>query len=136
VYEIFEHTADVGIRARAESLGGLFEDAARGFVSLIVADPTTVRPSERREIDIHSTDLGDLLLDWLNELLFEFDTARLILADFQVDIDDHALHGIAAGEVYDPDRHQLDHEIKAITYHGLDVSRVDGDWEASVIVDV
>ena len=60
----------------------------------------------------------------------------MLWASFAVTIDENGLHGVAHGEPYDPDRHQLSHEVKAITYHELRVEQVDGEWLAEVIVDI
>ena len=78
----------------------------------------------------------DLLFDWLAELLFAFDTRRVLLSAFDVEVDGEGLKATARGEEVDHDRHELDMEVKAITYHGLKVER-DGDgWLAEVIVDL
>jgi SHS2 domain-containing protein len=136
MYEIFEHTADVGIRARAEDLKGLFEDAARGLFSCIVANLQEVRPLQEMRFTIAGERRDDMLFDWLAELLFAFDTQRVLLADFQVEFVGNGLEATARGEPIDRRRHQLEMEVKAITYHGLKVER-DGDgWLAEVIVDI
>ena len=136
MYEIFAHTADVGITARADTLPALFADAARGLFSLIVGNAATVEPRARERFDLQADDLDDLLFDWLSELLFRFDTRHLLFVDFDVTIAGTALTGTAAGEPYDQSRHELEHEVKAITYHGLDVRRSGDGWEATVIVDI
>ncbi|NUQ64700.1 MAG: archease [Pirellulales bacterium] len=136
MYEIFEHTADVGIRARAGDLNGLFADAAKGLFSLILANPDSVRPVQETHIRIDGDQYDDLLFDWLAELLYRFDTDHLLPAEFEVRIDAAGLDATARGEQLDRSRHQLDREVKAITYHGLDVRRDADQWVAEVIVDI
>jgi len=136
MYETFEHTADIGIRVRAADLNGLFEDAARGLFAVLVANPEAIRPVQELSFRIEAQRLDDLLHDWLAELLFAFDTRRVLLGEFRVGVSGDRVEATARGEPIDPQRHQLDMEVKAITYHGLKVER-DGDgWLAEVIVDL
>ncbi|MHC4402393.1 MAG: archease [Planctomycetota bacterium] len=136
MYEVFEHTADLGLRMRAAELDALFAEAGRALFSVIVANPEAVRIVDRVPFKVEGTRRDDLFFDWLAELLFAFDTRRILLTEFDVRVDEHGLVATARGEPFDPDRHQLDVEVKAITYHGLKVQR-DGDgWLAEVIVDL
>lgn len=136
MYETFAHTADVGLRVRAADLNQLFADAAAGLFSLMVSDvpPNPGDPEHRFELDGSRLDL--LLLDWLNELLYTFDSERLLLRDFDVEVDNDGLRARAHAQPLDPDRHQLLREVKAITYHGLKVERYGEEWLAEVIVDI
>ena len=136
MYETFEHTADIGIRVRAADLNGLFEDAARGLFAVLVANPEAVRPVQELSFRIEGQRLDDLLHDWLAELLFAFDTRRVLLGEFRAEVNGDRVEALARGEPIDPQRHQLDMEVKAITYHGFKVE-CDGDgWLAEVIVDL
>ena len=135
-YETFEHTADLGLRIRADDLNTLFADAARGLFSIIVTDLDSIRPSESVSIAVEG-DVSDLLLfDWLNELLYIYDVRRLLLCRFEVEFSPSGLVATAQGEPIDPARHALDHEVKAITYHGLKLEQQGGRWLAEVIVDI
>ncbi len=136
MFELFEHTADVGIRVRAGTLESLFVDAARGLFSVIAANLDAVRPLPTMEFKIDGSRRDDLLFDWLDELLYACGTKRVLFAEFAVTVGDGDLTGVARGEPIDPARHELDMEVKAITYHGLRVER-DGDgWLAEVILDI
>ena len=136
MYETFEHTADVGLRARAADLEELFEDAARALFSVIVVNLDAVRPVQEITVRVEGRDHEDLLHDWLAELLYTFDTRHLLLSDFEVELDSDGLRAIARGEPIDPKRHELDAEVKAITYHGLKVDEDRDGWLAEVIVDL
>ena len=126
MFEVFEHTADLGIRVRAGSLEELFADAGRGLIAQL-ANLSAVEPLLEKTITLSGESLEYLLFDWLSELLFAFEESRLLLCDFRVRIDrpagensgEYHLHAICRGEVADAARHELDHEVKAITYHGL-----------------
>jgi len=136
MYEVFAHTADAGLRIRASDLAALFEDAGRGLFSLIVANPESIRPQTRSDFEVNGGDAEYLLVDWLSELLFAFESQRMLFSQFQVSIDDDGLKAIAWGERIDLARHRLEHEVKAITYHGLSVNKDDDGWSAEVVVDI
>ena len=136
MYQVFPHTADVGLRINADDLNSLFEDAGRGFFSLIVASLDTIRPSDGQEIKISGNDIEYLLFDWLSELLFLFESRRMVFSEFQVSVDERGLEGVAYGEKFDARRHLPVHEVKAITYHGLMVAHGDSGWTAEVIFDI
>jgi SHS2 domain-containing protein len=136
MFETFDHTADLGLRIRAANLDALFAEAAQGLFSVLVEDLATVRPVQ--SVDVHITgDERDLLLfDWLKELLYHFDAEHLLFSKFDVQVRQDGLTATAWGEPLDRSRHVLDHEVKAITYHGLHVEPVEDGWEAEVIVDI
>lgn len=136
MYETFEHTADLGLRVRAKTLETLFEDAARGLFSMMTTNLEDVRCLQERTYRIEGTAADYLLFDWLNELLFTFESERLLLSDFHVELDSEGLRAIVSGEPMDLDRHRMEHEVKAITYHGLRVEEDADGWFAELIVDI
>lgn len=137
MYEVFEHTADLGLRVRAETLDALFAEAARGFFSLILSNLDAVQCVQLKSYELASEGLDYLLLDWLNELLYTLDTERLVLAEFHVRVaGGRSLWADCRGEPLDAERHGVSREIKAITYHGLQVAREGEGWVAEVILDV
>jgi SHS2 domain-containing protein len=136
VYDTFDHTADLGLRIRASGLDQLFEEAGQALFSAIVEDLESIRPLQRLDIKVEGDDRAFLLFDWMKELLYHFDTEHLLLARFEAHVGDWGMSGSAWGEPADRARHNLEHEVKAITYHGLRVEQdVDG-WLAEVIVDI
>ena len=136
MYEIFEHTADLGLRVRTATLPELMADAGRGLFAMVVDDLASVQPVMTREFHISGSDQTYLLFDWLNELLYVCDTERLAFSHFEVQITADGLTATVRGEPLDPTRHHLTHEIKAITYHGLLVEQSGNGWLAEVIVDI
>jgi SHS2 domain-containing protein len=136
MYEIFPHTADLGLRVKAPDVNTLFAEAGQGFFSVIVANLPDVRPQTAVKFNIRGSDLAYLFFDWLNELMFAFESRRLLLCEFDVAVGDDGLRATAKGETVDESRHQMDHEIKAITYHGLKVQEIDDGWLAEVILDI
>jgi SHS2 domain-containing protein len=136
MYETFEHTADLGLRVRAADLNTLFAEAASCLFSAIVEDPGTVVAREQVDVQLPGDDVEYLLFDWLKALLYRFDAEHLLLSRFAVQVGAAGLKGSAWGELLDPARHELAHEVKAITYHGLRVERTGDGWLAEVIVDI
>jgi SHS2 domain-containing protein len=136
MYEVFEHTADLGLRARAPDLDGLFVEAARALLSVIVEDLKSVQPRQRVDISLTGEDREYLLFDWLRTLLRKFDVEHLLFSRFAVQLTPTGLSATAWGEPLDPERHALDHEVKAITYHGFRVEKTADGWLAEVIVDI
>jgi SHS2 domain-containing protein len=136
MYEVFAHTADLGLRITAPDLDALFSESGQAFFSTIVADLSEVQTRSRVEFHIEGRELTYLFFDWLNELLFTFESQRLLLAKFDASIDAEGLHGHAEGETLDDSRHELIHEVKAVTYHGLRVEQISGQWIAEVILDI
>jgi SHS2 domain-containing protein len=136
MHETFEHTADLGLRVRAPNLDQLFVEAAQALFSAIVDDLQTVELKQRVDVELHDNDRALLLFDWLNELLYRFDTEHLLFGKFEARIKDDALKATAWGEPLDMSRHTLGHEVKAITYHGLRVEKEGDGWLAEVIVDI
>jgi SHS2 domain-containing protein len=136
MYEFFEHTADLGLRVRAADLDTLFAEAAQAMFAAIVEDSKTVQPLQPVEVRVTGTDREYLLFDWLKALLYRFDAEHLLFSRFAVHVGDKGLTGTAWGEPLDPARHELAHEVKAVTYHGLRVEQTDDGWLAEVIVDI
>jgi SHS2 domain-containing protein len=136
MYETFEHTADLGLRIRSADLNTLFTEAAQALFSALVENLDTVAPQRRLDVTIAGDDREYLLFDWLKELLYRFDAEHLLFSRFEVQVTDTGLQGSAWGEPLDRDRHELAHEVKAITYHGLRVEPTPDGWLAEVIVDI
>ena len=136
MHETFEHTADLGLRIRAPDLDTLFTEAAEALFGALVENLDAVQPQQLIEVQLTNDERDYLLFDWLNELLFRFDTEHVAFGRFEVQIQDGRLHGKAWGEPVDRSRHLLSHEVKAITYHGLRVEQTADGWLAEVIIDI
>jgi SHS2 domain-containing protein len=136
MYETFDHTADLGLRVRAADLDSLFAEAAQALSSAIVEDLGSVRPEQAVEIKLQGKEREYLLCDWLKELLIRFEVDHMLFGKFVVKVTDTGLEAKAWGEPLDRSRHELGHEVKAITYHGLRVEQTADGWLAEVIVDI
>jgi SHS2 domain-containing protein len=137
VYETFEHTADLGLRIATADLAGLFREAGEALFSVIVGDGSAPADGAvHREFRIAGDRADWLLVDWLAELLYVFDTEHLLLSGFEVEIDAQGVRARAAAEPFDAARHRVLHEVKAVTYHALRVERTAAGWLAEVVLDI
>ena len=137
-FEVFEHTADVGLRVEASSIEELFVEAARGLFALTVENPEAIEPRRTVTIELESENLEGLFVDWLRELIYRFETEHLLLRDFRIELSagNRRLRAECTGELADWTRHLPDNELKAVTYHGLRVEQTPNGWEAEVILDI
>jgi SHS2 domain-containing protein len=135
-WEHFEHDADVGVRGCGETRAQAFEQAALAMTAAIT-DPALVRPLDRIELALEGDDEELLLIDWLNALVYEMDTRRMLFGRFSVHIDDRGLAAVAEGEPLDVKRHHPAVEVKGATLTELKVAQqADGSWVAQCVVDV
>ena len=121
-FTIIEHTADIGIKANGKALAEAFENAALGMFSILM-DVDKVRGEEMREVEVEADDLKGLLFQWLSELLYLNGAYNILFSRFEVLLSEEgrSLKGKAWGEAFDPDRHMYDTEIKAVTYHMMEI---------------
>jgi SHS2 domain-containing protein len=135
-YETFDHTADVGIRVMGRTLEEMFAHAAYALFDLLT-DLKKVRQKISLEISVRGADREDLLVRWLSELLFLCESQGYLFKKFSFShLEPDFLEAIARGEFFDPARHRFKTEIKAVTYHQVEVREKDGAWEGRVIFDI
>jgi len=135
-YKVFEHTADIGLHAYGSTLSELFIHAAQGMESLMVP-PEQIRIQVSRQLEVDGHDSVSLLIAWLNELIFLFDTEYLIFCQFEVEsLTETHVRGRASGEPYDAQRHELSSAIKAVTWHEAVVEQTDDGYKARLIFDI
>ena len=134
-FEILNHTADVGIIAYGADLKQAFANAAKGLFSLIT-DLGKVKEVLHRDTELTATDEESLLVEWLNELIYQFDTEGLIFKRFDISrLDNTRLKARGYGEKVDRSRHRLKMGVKAATYHMLKVDKGDG-CRVQVLFDI
>jgi len=136
MWEHFAHGSDIGVRGIGPTKAAAFEQIALALTG-VITDLTSVRPDRPIAIscDAPSDDL--LLVDWLNALVYEMATRRMLFSRCAVTIEDSHLHATAWGEPVDRDRHEPAVEVKGATYTALRVERLaDGQWLVQCVVDV
>jgi SHS2 domain-containing protein len=134
-WEHFAHDADVGVRGVGATRDEAFEQAALALTA-VVTDPASVRARETVSVRCEAPDAELLLADWLNALIYEMTTRRMLFARFEVHSDGLQLVASARGEAVDAVRHRPAVEVKGATYTALRVAREDGHWVAQTVVDV
>jgi SHS2 domain-containing protein len=138
-YEFFDHTGDVGVAVSGRTVDELFASAAQAFTETLTP-VTGVEPRRPEELDVAAPELDLLLVDFLSELLYRFDTRAWLTREAQLDVRKSdggwTLQGTLVGEKHDPARHALRVLIKAVTYHGLAVTERDGLWTTNVVFDI
>ena len=132
----FEHDADIGLRATAPSRAGLFEAMGEALTA-VVTDPASVRLERQIEIHCEARDDELLLVDWLNALIYEMATRRMVFGKWRVILDGDRLDALVEGEAVNRARHHPVVEVKGATYTALSVEQdVSGNWSGRCIVDV
>jgi len=135
-YEIIEHTADIGIKAFGKTLSETFQNAAKGMFD-IITDKSDIESTGQYEIKLDAPELEQLLVDWLSELLFLNASQNLVFGFFKVEIDEKkkTLTAQVFGEKYNISKHKVGTEIKAVTYHILEVKNKK-PYHAQVLFDI
>ena len=135
-WEHFPHQADIGVRGIGATLGQAFEQTALALTA-VITEPASVAPSEMIRLSCSAPDAELLLVDWLNELIYEMATRNMLFSRFAVHLDGNRLDAEAWGESIDAARHRPAVEVKGATYTALKVAQQsDGSWLAQCVVDV
>jgi SHS2 domain-containing protein len=135
-YETFDHTADIGIRVFGHTVEEVFTNAAYALFDQLT-DLRKVGNRATQEISVEGVDREDLLIRWLGELLFLCQGRGYLFKEFSIlSLDSNSLKATARGEIFDPSRHRIKTEIKAVTYHQIELKRADEGWEGKVVFDV
>ncbi|MGO8733429.1 MAG: archease [Terriglobia bacterium] len=135
-FRVLEHTADIGFEAFGSTRQEVFANAARALMHLMV-DLESIAPQETLSLRAVASDMPNLLVNWLSEILYRFDAEGWLLRDFEFeDLTDHSLTARARGEKFDRRRHQVKLLVKAVTYHQLAVRETAPGWRAQVYVDI
>ncbi len=131
-----DHTADVGIEVRAPTEKLLFERAAAGMFSILVSADAVTCDVEKCVL-VEAPDRDALLVRWLSELNYLHQVERFVLGAVEIQaIDEHHLIARASGETYDPARHTIECEIKAVTFHDMKIIHDRNEWRVQIIFDM
>lgn len=137
-FEYFDVTADIGFKAYGKNLNEAFENAGLAIFN-IISDTSNISPNIVKSFEINSDDEVSLLYDYLEELLFYHEVDFMLFSEFDVDVSksdgEYNLKAEIKGEHIDWDRHERKSEIKAITFHKMDVKKTDR-FELRAIVDL
>ena len=135
-FRLLEHTADMGIEARATSREGVFEEMARGLKMLIFGD-VEAEAKVSAELKASGDNPLDVLVAWLNEVVYWSEKDNLVPATFRVEaLSDDGVVAVVAGEAFDALRHGVERQVKSVTYHQACLERTADGWYARVYVDL
>ena len=146
-YRLIDHTADIGIEVFGDNLSQLFSNAGYALFD-VIADLSLVNSKVTKSLIIKGRSLEELMVNWLGELIYIFDTESIIFKEFNIveintfkkefSEEDEWLKLIAEikGEKYDCKVHVINTVVKAITYHQLKIIKDNSGWNARVILDV
>ncbi|MCM8779301.1 MAG: archease [Candidatus Omnitrophica bacterium] len=136
IYELLNHTADLGIRVYGKTLKDLFSNSAYAMFDLI-ADIEKVESKEKIEIEKSAEDENELLINWLRGLHSYYAVEGYLFKKFRIlKLTSQEVAGFAEGEKFDPQKHILKKEIKAVTYHALGIEKEKGLYKTEIIFDV
>ena len=135
-FTIIDHPADIGIEARGMTLTEAFENVANGLMSIIV-ERATVAEKKEEYIQVHAADREQLLVRWLNEILYMFDGQHFVPKTFSItEISDTFLKAKILGDHFSPSTHRTKLDVKAITYHQLSIKNEADGLVVTVFVDI
>ena len=135
-YRVFDHTADLGVEFFGPDQASLFSEAGVALFRIMVAEPPG-GGENRQVITVEGVDPEDLLINYLGELLYLFQVREQIVTDVTIDgIDEKRVTASLALTSFDLEKHGLETEIKAATYHQVECGPVEDGWRARVIFDL
>jgi len=138
-FEILEHTADIGIIAYGKTKRGIFVNSAKGMFEIIAGGNKIIKENFYDKIKLEADNLEGLLFAWLNELLYIGETKLVILNKFEIkDLSNNKIEAKVEGMKINPPSVKIEKEIKAVTYHRLEIKKDEesGLWRAQVIFDI
>lgn len=141
-FRIIEHTADVGIEVEGETLEELFKTAALGMIHIIFGKVfEDEKPTLTRQVETDGPEKEDILNNFLSEVLYLIEAERFIPIRFlgtriEEDQENFRFSTVAWGMEFDPQKHQMKTEIKAVTFHQMDVHRQNDRWKTRIIFDI
>ncbi|PTD93874.1 archease [archaeon SCG-AAA382B04] len=125
-YEFLEHTADSKFKAYGETIEEAFENSAKATFDTMI-DISTVKQKSKKKIELETENIEELLYKWISELIYLFSAKNIVFSNFNVDITKdklkYKLMGEAIGEKIDLSKHVFNTEVKAITYHNLEIKK-------------
>lgn len=135
-FEVFDHTADIGLIVYGENLKSLFENAGEAFFN-IITDLNHVSTKIWKRVELNQENLERLIVAWLTELLFLHEVEGLLFKEFMVEsIGNSELKARVGGEEFREGFHIIKTQVKAVTYHQIEVKKENAFWKARIILDL
>ncbi len=135
-YELIDHTADFGIRVYGPTVKELFHNAALALMEQLMEACESIE-RQTRQLKVEGDDWPDLMVNWLREILYLWVGEELLVRAVRIEtVSDSKLSARLETEVFSPQHHLIKTEIKAVTYHQIQVADVGHQWEARIIFDI
>jgi len=135
-FRFIDHTADIGVVVYGKTLTELFQNAAESFFSVLLK-LKNIHEKESRSFSLDAPGLEELLVSWLNEFLYLFETQGLLFSRFEIkNLSKEHLEATAWGEKYVEGKHPIKRVIKAVTFHQLKIAEKNGRWQTQIIFDL
>lgn len=135
-YRFIDHTADFGLEIMGVDEADLFIQAARALTELIT-DPRALQVRNQHTLAVEGEDWADLMVNWLRELLYLWNGRQELVCDVEMrNLEQTRLLARVFTDAYDSEIHSIRNEIKAVTYHQIEVAPCRAGWRARVIFDI
>jgi SHS2 domain-containing protein len=135
-FSLLNHTADMGIQVFGTDAKNLFETAAKSMIQIMIQAPTAEK-TDTLTLEVAAKDLPDLMVRWLGEILYLFQGEKVVVTDLEIDsLSTVHLEATLGTVPFNPNTHEILREIKAVTYHQIEVAQKDDRWEAKIIFDL
>ncbi len=139
-FEFLEHTADIWVHAKGNTLEEAFEQCVYAMMK-VMTDPNKIESNKRKQISVKATDLNHLIVNFLTHFLVLFDSENFLVSKVVVNPikkagNEYVLDAYALGEDFDDKKHLKDTEIKAITYMQLEITEIDNHYEIKIVYDI
>ena len=135
-YSLIDHTADCGIHVFGADSKELFANAAYAMFDMLT-EIDSLESLKTTNLRVTGDDWSDLMVNWLRELLYLWNGKELLVKKTRIlTLSENELSANVELDPFDPDRHEIKIEIKAVTYHQIQVSEGPKGWEAKIIFDI
>ncbi|MGH7854366.1 MAG: archease [Candidatus Binatia bacterium] len=136
-YRLTKRQSELAVRVTGDSQADLFANSALALFDVMVADADKIESKERLPLEVEGTDRDDLMVNWVRELLYLYQSSGYLLRDFMIrEVKDTIVKADVAGEKIDPDRHEIKQEIAAVAFHKSRMEKTGNQWTAHLIFEV
>lgn len=135
-YRLNKHQSEIAVRVIGNSQADLFVNSAFALFD-VMADIQAIESKERLPLEVEGTDRDDLMVNWVRELLYLYQSSGYLLREFQVhEVKDTIVRAEVCGEKIDPDRHEIKQEIASIAFHKSRMEKTGNQWTAHLIFEI
>ena len=135
-YRIMKRSSDLMVKVFGKSQAELFSNSAFALFD-VMTDVEKVEIREKLPLEVEGLDRDDLMVNWMRELLYLYQGSGYLLKEFQVqEVKGNYVRGEVRGEKFDPDRHEIRHEIRSVAYHQGRMDKIGDQWTAQVIFEL